>query len=491
MGALALPLLVLSVAAFVFGIYGFDGPLYRDYGIYFYGGQRMAEGVPPYVGIFDHKGPMPVAVVGLGVALSNLLGLDDLYTVRTVLFAVGCLTTVAVYLLGKDVFRSRAAGLFAALTLLTFYGYTRPVPSGPEPKTPLVLFHVLSLVFLVRKNWFWAGFSASLAFLSWQPAGILMFVSLLMALAQPLGERLRAALRTGAGMAVPLVVTILYYWYHGALEALLDGFLVFNLFVIDRAGQLPLFNPGVILNQTIAGYNTMLLPILIGLAIIVSLYLRRPAEYRSLPILASFPLFILWSFVDFQVPEDFYVFLPYAAIGFGAALALLIERVEDPPLVAALFSVALIAATLANLPQVNQKPSPGPSLQEQRQSVAEIERRFGEDVRIASINAPQVLALMDRTNPNPYLFITDGIDNQIEAEFPGGYEGWVQSLKEYDPELIAYFADAQRQMPDANLSPERRQQLYSWLDANYRAEKIGNFWVYVRNQPPPEEGSTP
>src|SRR5919202_626868 len=44
-----LPLLVvLALAALVYGLYGFDGPLYRDYGIYLYGGQRMAEGIPPY-----------------------------------------------------------------------------------------------------------------------------------------------------------------------------------------------------------------------------------------------------------------------------------------------------------------------------------------------------------------------------------------------------------------------------------------------------------
>lgn len=491
LGGVLLPLFVLSAAAFVYGMYGFDAFLFRDSGIYFYGGQRMAEGVPPYVSIFDHKGPLPVAFAGLGVVLSGWFGIYDLYSVRLVFYAIGCLTTVVVYLLGREVFRAQIAGLFGALTFLGFYGYARPVASGPEPKTPLVLFQALCLVFLVRKNWFWAGFSGSVAFLAWQPAGILLAVSLLLAVGQPGRERPGALLRAGTGVATPLAATVLYYWYHGALEALLDGFLVFNLFLVDRAGQLPLFNPQVILNQMMTGYNTMVLPILVGLAVILSLYFRRPVPHRFVPVLLSLPLFVLWSLTDFQVPEDFYVFLPYAAIGFGAALALAVGRVEGQPLVVALFSVALIGAALTGIPEVNQKPSPGPSLQEQRRSVAEIERRFGEDVSIASINAPQVLALMQRTNPNRYLFITDGIDNQIEADVPGGFEGWVRSLQEYDPELIAYYADGQFQMPDANLSPERREQLYSWLDANYRAEKIGNFWVYVRNQPPPEGGGAP
>src|ERR671933_2223270 len=112
----SLPLLVLFLAVFVYGMYGFDGVLLRDYAIYLYGGQRMAEGVPPYVSVFDHKGPLSPMLAGLGVLLSNLFGWDDVFAVRLVFFTIACLTVVAVYLLGKSVFSSQMAGLFAALT---------------------------------------------------------------------------------------------------------------------------------------------------------------------------------------------------------------------------------------------------------------------------------------------------------------------------------------------------------------------------------------
>jgi hypothetical protein len=116
-GGLALPLLVLALAVFVYGLYGFDGVLLRDYSIYLYSGQMIAEGVPPYVSAFDHKGPLSPMLAGLGVVLSGLLGWDDVYTVRLVFFTTACLGVVAVYLLGTCVFRSRVAGLFGALTL--------------------------------------------------------------------------------------------------------------------------------------------------------------------------------------------------------------------------------------------------------------------------------------------------------------------------------------------------------------------------------------
>jgi hypothetical protein len=150
---LAVPLLVLALAALVYSLYGFDGPLLRDYSIYLYSGQRMAEGVPPYVSAFDHKGPLSPMFAGLGVMLSKQLNWDDIFTVRLVFFTSGCLAIVAAYLLGKSAFRSGAVGVFGALTFMGFYPYGYPAVSGPEPKTPMVLFEALSLLFMVRKRW--------------------------------------------------------------------------------------------------------------------------------------------------------------------------------------------------------------------------------------------------------------------------------------------------------------------------------------------------
>ncbi|MBA2376858.1 MAG: hypothetical protein M3494_09510 [Actinomycetota bacterium] len=47
--AAAPALAVFALAAVIYGIYGFDGPLYRDYGIYLYGGQPACSSPPPCV----------------------------------------------------------------------------------------------------------------------------------------------------------------------------------------------------------------------------------------------------------------------------------------------------------------------------------------------------------------------------------------------------------------------------------------------------------
>ncbi|MGI9048057.1 MAG: ArnT family glycosyltransferase [Rubrobacteraceae bacterium] len=477
-----MPLVILGLATFVYSLYGFEGPLYRDYGIYLYGGQRMADGVPPYVSIFDHKGPLPVMIAGIGAVIAELSNWDDIYAVRLVFFITGCLSVVAVYLLGGSVFRSRVAGLFAALTFLGFYSFARSVASGPDAKTPMVLFEALSLYLASRKSWFWAGFSGSLALLVWQPMGLLAAGVVILAFTQPRDARYRASFRALAGLTVPLVLTVSYYWYEGALDKLADGLFLFNLLYINR-GSLPILKPIGPISQLLNWYGIMLVPIVVGLCVILSLYFLRPLKYRYAPILISLPLFALWSLTDFQTPDDFYVFLPYAAIGFGALLAAALRRVETPRLIGVVLAAGLLVAAVANTPVIEGTANQKPSLAAQRESARQIQQKFGRDARLISINAPQVFVFLDQKNPNPYLFTTEGIDRIIAARTPGGFEGWLNELEDYDPEAIAFFAEAQRQLPSAGMTATHKRQLRDWLGPRYHVEKIGVFWLYVKNSP--------
>jgi hypothetical protein len=485
----ALPLLVLALAVFVYSLYGFDQVLLRDYSIYLYSGQRMAEGIPPYVSIFDHKGPLSPMLAGLGVMLSQQLSWDDVLTVRLVFFVTGCLAVVAVYLLGKNVFRSQTAGFFGALTFLGFYAYAQPAASGPEPKTPMILFEILSLLLTVQKRWFWAGLCGSLALLVWQPMAVFPLATFVLAVRRPSGERYGAALRTLAGIVVPLAATVAYFYYHDALGDFLDGFVLFNVLYLVRGSTWFTWHVAGAVGVVASTYSTMLVPIVIGLFMIVRLYFLRPYEYRFAPILLSFPGPILFSLRDFQLADDFYVFLPYVAIGFGTFLALAIHRAKTPRLVAGLLGAILLAVALANtFDQFNvsaAKALKGTtiSLSQQREGAEEIEARLGEDARLASINSPQVLVLLQRVNPNPYLWITAGVDQEIAAETPGGFEGWLGELESSDLDAISFFGEGQTLLPRTHLTSVHSRELDNWLNLRYHAEKIGPWWLFVKNPP--------
>ena len=61
--------LISLLAAWVYAQDHFEGTLQRDDGINLYAGQRFADGVPPYVGIFDHKGPLAPLTAGAAIVL--------------------------------------------------------------------------------------------------------------------------------------------------------------------------------------------------------------------------------------------------------------------------------------------------------------------------------------------------------------------------------------------------------------------------------------
>ena len=486
MRKLAFPLFILALAVFVYGLYGFNGVLLRDYSIYLYGGQRVADGVPPYAGVFDHKGPLAPMIAGLGVEISQIFGWDDVYTVRGVFFATACLAVVGAYLLAKNVFRSERAGLFAALAFLGFYGFAQPASSGPEPKTPMVLFEILCLLFATQKRWFWSGFFGSLAFLVWQLMGFFPFVTFVLAVFRPREERLGATLRAAAGISVPLLAILAYYYYHGALQYLLDGMLVFNTTYLVRGS----FNLGPQLAgaayNIVLPYATMLVPILIGLFVILRLYVRRPYEYRFAPILLTLPGPILWSIRDFQLADDFYVFLPYVAIGFGAFVASWLRRSESPRVPAALLAAVLLAVAVGNtFEAINASAAQKltgttVTLPAQRAGAQEIETRYGEDVEIASLGSPQLMVLLNRENPSPYLWLSAGVDRYIEGETPGGFEGWLDDLEASNPDVLTFLAEGQI-LFSQHLTYEHKRELMDRIKARYHAEKIGPWWVYVKN----------
>jgi len=446
----------------------------------------VADGVPPYVGIFDHKGPLAPMIAGLGVMISRIFGWDDIYTVRGVFFATACLAVVGVYLLGKNVFQSERAGLFAALTFLGFYGFAQPASSGPEPKTPMVLFEILCLLFATHKRWFWSGFFGSLAFLVWQLMGFFPFVTFLLAVLRPREERFGATLRAAAGIYVPLLAILAYYYYHGALKALLDGMLVFNTTYLVRGT----FNLGPQLagaaTTSILPYATMLVPILIGLFVVLRLYTKRPFEYRFAPILVTLPGPILWSIRDFQLADDFYVFLPYAAIGFGAFVVSWLRRTESPRVPAVLFAAILLAVAVGNtFEAINASAAQRltgttVTLSTQREGAQEIEARYEEDVKIASIGSPQVLVLLHRTNPDSYLWLSAGVDSYIGGETPRGFKGWLDDLEASNPNVPTFLADGQI-LFSQHLTNEHKRELMDRLNARYHADKIGPWWVYVKN----------
>ncbi|OQY44426.1 MAG: hypothetical protein B6242_12705 [Anaerolineaceae bacterium 4572_78] len=505
-------ILLFLLAALVYSLYGFYGPLVQDDSFYLYCGQRIAAGVPPYVGVFQGTTPIASMLMGFGVMLAEMMGWNDIITVRVVFFFISCLTVVVVYLLAAYLFNSMRTGVFSAMTFIAFHGFALHAASGPRAKTPMLLFEILNLLFTAKKLWFWAGFFGSLSFLVWQPAGIYPLITFIIAVSQPKGQKYQAVSQTLLGIIFPMVLIGGYFAYHHALPDLLEGSLLFHLSVqLDRS---LLYETSFLsrltrpLGSVGFGYRSMMLPIFIGLVMISLFYLWRRTYNKNWSstlttdpfsvILLTFPAIIIWSVIDFQNYPDFYIFLPYAALGFGQFIVLAIQRLEaemnEFQSIIKYSSMFLLATTLLGVSLYNavtyNKKNNG-ALHRQIQFARQLEERFekesGTRMKLLSINDTKVLVFLKRVNPTRYVLINGGGDHEyIHATTPGGFEGWLRSFDEYDPDVIVLGWT----WGWGNLS-----KLRHWLKTKYTKEKIEGMEevgvvVYVKKgQSSPSSGS--
>ncbi len=219
-----------AVALVTYALHGLNGILTRDLAVYSYAGQQVADGVPPYMGILNRAGPLAHVIPAVGVGIARLGGFDDVTTMRVLFMLIATVCTCMVYLLGRDVFRSRPAGLVTAATFLTFYGFIHYAANGPREKTPMTLFIVCAL-WAVSTQTMVRGRVCSSA---WPPCacrsrssarsrrswpGVLLLAA---------GRRIRALVRVALGGAVPVAVFGMWFVLAGSLRESIDAFVLIN-----------------------------------------------------------------------------------------------------------------------------------------------------------------------------------------------------------------------------------------------------------------------
>jgi hypothetical protein len=481
--------LVFLISAIVFSQYGFKGTLERDSANVIYSGQQAAQGIPHYVSIFNHSGPFAPLISGVAISVAKRFNFDDIFTIRVLFFIIGCFTVVALYLLGSTLFESRQAGLLAAFVFIGFVCFGRLAISGSPAKIPVVLFEILSLLLTVRKKWFWAGLFGSFAFLSWQPTIIYLLGTITLSIVQSKQGRERAInmIHAVSGGLLPIIIVSIYFLYKSAFYEFFDGLILFNLIHFERGFNLSYQDHMTALFKAVyRGYAVMVIPIILGLLMVCVTYIWRIKIYRgSIPLLLSkdrfavllltFPAPVIWSVFDFQGCPDFYVFLPYVAIGFGWLLYLVLNTLNTiekigPAVQKTCFLI--LCAILVGSAAISYRNARENGLEKQRQWAQQVDSLLGEDSKLLSIGVPEILVLLHRTNPNPYVFIVSGFDNRIDANTPGGFDGWLDELKRSDPSMIAFGSTRGR----------FRTKLISWLKIRYTPIDVGGFTLLVKKK---------
>lgn len=479
-------LLIVLVSAFVYIQYGFNGSLQRDDAIYLYSGQQVARGLPPYVGIFDHKGPVTPLLAGLGVSLAHALRADDIFAVRLLFLGISILVIVSTYLLTRMLFNSHHTGLLTAFFFLNFWGFGRHAVSGPRAKTPMVMFELLSLRLTARKSWFWAGFTGALGFLTWQPAVIYPLTTLFLALVQAGNQtqRIKQFVNTLLGISLPLALITIYFVIQDAFVDFWGGMFLFNLSYLNRTGTSLVGNIKGFLAAIYEGYPTVSIPILIGFLAIIFIFFRRLQQHQNrffvwlaedhfAGLLLTFPVPFFWSLLDFQGYADFYIFLPYAAIGFGwflqQALQAVAQQESVAPIMKHLLFIGVCLALVGGAAMYYAKTANN-DLQTQQEWANQTANAYGINGKTIAINVPEAMVLLHRANPDPYVFVKNGIDEWIETAVPGGFTGWLSDLQTYNPSVIFYREAPGKHMPS----------LEAWLASEFQKKMVGNWTIYVK-----------
>ncbi|NPD03354.1 hypothetical protein HN031_01480 [Nocardioides sp. zg-1308] len=472
------PLLAILAGA-LFVLRGFDSVLTRDLALYAYAGQRVADGVPPYVGVMNRSGPLAHLVPGAGAWLGDRVGMDDLLATRLVMFLVSVLVVWATYVLGRDVLRSRAVGAAAATFVATMPGFVIYAVGGPRDKTTMVLFLTLALVAMVRGRWGWAGTCVALATLTWQPAFLPGIAAVAVAALLTPGHRLRALLRVAVAGALTTLVFVAGFALAGALPEALDGFIRIHLTATYQPGLTEEWDETWEAFRIAFGFATY--PFLAGLVLLplvtvpsawrlVRRSTRLPDRTGDVALVAATAgevAGLVWSYRTFNGWADALVLVPFAALGLAGALALVARAL--PGRVGAAVPVAACLALLAGgLAYVFEDHEP--VLTAQRAEVDAVLDVL-PDATMVSIEAPQPLVLAHRVNPSQHQMFRLGLETYVDDTWPGGLEGYADWIAERSPDIVAVGGGA------------RYDWLMPVLDADYVeiGTTTGWYWFVDRD----------
>ena len=437
-----LVLVVAGVSLVVYSLHGFHGVMTRDLGVYSYAGQQVADGVPPYLGILNRAGPLAHVLPGVGVLIARLGGFDDVITTRVLFMLVATACVCMMFLWGRDLFRSRGAGLVAAGTLLAFHGFIQYASNGPREKTPMTLFVIGALWAVTQRRWFTAGVCVSLATLCLQTAFPSTFAAVVVAvLLLAHGARVRALVRVALGGLVPVVVLGTWFALVGSLRAAVDGMYVINQRYTAPNPITEKLDAAWLDMHTAYGATVWLLfgglvAVVLGSLAAVS---RRAREAHPavlvMPALATGALAgLAMTLKDYDAWPDLFTVLPFSAIGIAAVFALVERHLSRRTAGAVVAVFSVVAVVLALDYSLSTRNS---GLDVQRRDTAAVLAQLPEDATITSIEAPQPLVLTGRTNPTRYQMFRGGLQDYMEDTWPGGLVGFQRDLVADQPDLIA------------------------------------------------------
>jgi DolP-mannose mannosyltransferase len=464
-----------------------------DEAIWDYIAQSIVRGQVPYRDIVEIKTPLSAHMGALAILGGKLVGLRDVMSIRALHVVMVGFLSVITLLTGETYLRNRLSAIIAFLVPLASWHFAEWMAAGTEPKLPMTLFGMLSLLLFAKDRPFWAGFCSMLSCLCWQP-GLLFTGSLLLVASNYFTTwRDGRALRVVAGAVIPLAILLLYFFHVRALGDLWDWTIRYNYSIYaaetSRAFGEALIHLWHVLLRVFGAGIVVVAISLIGLMLFGIQRVRERLERKTIRPGESFrdvllipPLVYLgFCLINFQSGPDLIPFFPFIGLfagwffvetgkTFSGWLSRKNSRRLAPRLVPGLALVVTAGLILyrSMVAALEQRPQ----LKDQDIAFETVSSRLMPFDRIYVHGTAELLVLLDRPNMNPYIFLDRGKDDYIARRLGDGFGLVIDQMELLAPKIVALSKLAK---------VSHRAELEGWVSAHYdKLDVSGYDGIYIR-----------
>lgn len=470
----------------------------HDGAIYDYCAQTILRSKLPYRDVVDGKGPGSMYLSALGMLIGRFVGLRDIIAVRLLYILLTGLFLMIIFLVTNAYLRSRVTAIIASLAPLMVSSFVLLMIQGTQPKLPMMIFGMLSLLLIAKNRPFWAGFSSALSCLCWQPGLIFAGVAFLVFSHYFRSWRDLRALKTAVGATIPLLVVVLYFYSQNALADMWTWAVTFNYSVYApiTMNSDPIANIWTTISRT---FETKVVFVVIGSSgflLYLFQWIRTKVGNTNLPgseawfreaILIPPAVYLGFCLFHFQGDDDVIplfpfigIFIGYFFVEVGHLTSLLwpgsYSRVSAHyskliPVLALFVIVSLILAS-----RRAYQTEPGQTLQDQYKEYQIVADALGPDDKIYVHGAVEILVLLDRPNLNQYIYFDRGKDEYVNAHTPGGFKSIIGNMESQGPKIVCL--------------SRLRNTSYGWMLKEWAAEyydplplpHFPHTFVHIRSQ---------
>lgn len=455
--ALCILVFLFSVAV-MFGYKPFSQVVEGDSAIYDYISQSILRGQIPYRDIADIKFPGTVYLNALAIGIGEWFGLKDVFAIRLLQIVELGLLSVFTFLVAEIYLKSRAAALIAVLIPLLNKYYAGWVVMGSQPKLPLMMFGMLTLLLIAKDRPFWAGFCSMMACLCWQP-GLLFTGTAGLVFSNYLWRwRDLRAVKVIVGAMIPLAVMFGYFYLAGAFEDLWAWTVQYNYSVFAPDAQKSFLEGiehiAIVTRRIFEREALFAIFSIIGYLIFVgervqARWQRRESGFAEGwfkdALIFPFLVYFLFCIINMQGGPDLIPFVPFFGIFCGYFLVKVASFVEAQRFVHTrirraellIIGLALVILLVTVSSRAARYQTGSRNLQEQYRQLQPVAEVLAADDKLYVHGNAAILVLLKRANVNPYVFLDWGADEFAASRKAGGFATIISEMETQAPKIVS------------------------------------------------------